>query len=86
MKVVLFTLLLISTSCATSGSKKPTETLDACPMNYDPHLCHLIIDEEMFTAYGENKCVALKNLRELLVSKNHNPELLKIVKCGPVYQ
>jgi hypothetical protein len=86
MKIFVFAFLLTSVSCATPEPKKPTETLDVCPMNYDPHLCHLSIDQEMFAAYGENKCIALKNLGRLLVSKDHNPELLKIVKCGPVHQ
>jgi hypothetical protein len=86
MKIFIFALLLTSASCATTEPKQPTQIPEMCPTNYDPHLCLISIDQEMFAAHGENKCVALKNLKRLLVSKNHNPELTKIVKCGPVYQ
>lgn len=82
-KCSLFFVLLAG--CVSHPAPVP-KSQDVCATLYDPHLCLITIDSTSFAGHGQNKCLALKNLKKTLIEHNHNPLLIQRAECGRVFE
>lgn len=92
MRNLFLTGLIITTGCTTVSKPVPDikipeehDDIAYCTTVYDPHLCMIKVDEETFSAYGTNLCVAKRRLQKTLKTARHNVLLANIAKCGRVF-